>query len=86
MDTIPFGTRRNVYEPGFEWVNHSLYPKGHLPTPRLSIGSTPNIKYSAALFNVSAMSFGAISANAVLALNEAAKMGNFFHNTGEGKR
>jgi hypothetical protein len=84
-DTIPFGTRKDVYSPNFEWMNHSMYPKGHIATPRVEIGSTPNVKYSASLFNISAMSFGAISANAVLALNEAARRGKFYHNTGEGK-
>ena len=40
--------------------------------------------YSASLLNVSAMSYGALSQNAILALNGGAKLGNFYHNTGEG--
>ena len=61
-----------------------MYPvKQSTTTPRVSIGSS-HLPYSAALLNVSAMSFGSISANAVLALNTAAKKGDFYHNTGEG--
>ena len=84
IDTIPFGTRRDVYQSGYEWANHSMYPKGHVEIPRITVGSVPGIQYSAALFNISAMSFGSLSANAILALNTAAKKGNFYHNTGEG--
>jgi glutamate synthase domain-containing protein 2 len=61
-----------------------MYPKPHIDVPRIMIGSIPGIQYSAALFNVSALSFGAISANAVRALNEGARRGGFYHNTGEG--
>lgn len=85
-DTIPFGTVEDVYETGYEWVNHSLSPKkmGHADV-RVMIGG-PDCKqpYSASLLNISAMSFGALSKNAVIALNQGAKIGGFAHNTGEG--
>jgi glutamate synthase domain-containing protein 2 len=86
MSTLPFGTQKNVYAVGYEWVNHSLSPKHlHFQDLRVTIGG-PDCKqpYSASLFNVSAMSFGALSSAAVLSLNGGAKLGNFAHNTGEG--
>jgi hypothetical protein len=70
---------------GYEWINHSLQPtvlKTH--DFRVTIGETRAQPYSASLFNISAMSFGALSANAILALNAGAKRGNFAHDTGEG--
>ena len=85
-DTIPFGTERDVYSEGYEWISHSLQAL-HPPDepPRIVIGG-PDCKqpYAAALLNVSAMSYGSLSPNAVLALNEGAKRGGFYHNTGEG--
>lgn len=85
-DKRPFGTRLNVYEPGFAWVNHSFQPR-HIEDWdfRETIGG-PNCKqpYSASVYNISAMSFGALSANAISALNKGAKMGGFAHDTGEG--
>lgn len=85
-DTLPFGTRKNVYETGYEWVNHSIWPTT-VPkeNERILIGG-PHCKkpYSASLFNISAMSYGALSDNAITALNRGAKMGGFYHNTGEG--
>jgi len=85
-DTLPFGARMDMYESGYEWLSHSVWPK-HVPeeNKRITVGG-PHCKqpYSASIFNISAMSFGAISENAILALNEGAKMGNFYHNTGEG--
>jgi glutamate synthase domain-containing protein 2 len=85
-DTIPFGTEENVYAVGYEWMNHSLLAK-HPPEelPRVVVGG-PDCKqpYSAALLNVSAMSYGALSRNAIMALNRGAKLGEFAHNTGEG--
>lgn len=86
LDTLPFGTQINVYEVGYEWINHSMLPKHVDPeTLRVEVGGL-NCKqpYSASLFNISAMSYGSLSANAVLALNGGAKDGNFAHNTGEG--
>jgi len=85
-DTIPFGTLKDVYETGYEWVNHSMQPLHLQPKDlRVSVGGPDcDQPYSASILNISAMSFGALSKNAVLALNQGAKMGNFAHNTGEG--
>ena len=85
-DKRPFGTQLNVYEAQYEWMNHSIAPSdidNH--DFRIAIGGPDCAKpYSASVFNISAMSFGALSANAILALNEGAKRGNFCHDTGEG--
>ncbi len=86
LNTHPFGTKINVYEVGYEWINHAMMPMPPSKEDiRVSIGG-PDCKqpYSASIFNVSAMSFGALSKNAILALNKGAKAGNFYHNTGEG--
>ncbi len=85
-DTIPFGTQKNVYNVGYEWVNHSVQPKKVDPKQmRISVGGPLCKKpYSASLLNVGAMSFGSISKNAVLALNRGARLGEFAQNTGEG--
>ena len=85
-DTVAFGTRKNVYQVGYEWVNHSLHPeKVDLKSLRVTVGGNEcKQPYSASLLNISAMSFGSLSANAILALNGGAKEGNFAHNTGEG--
>jgi glutamate synthase domain-containing protein 2 len=85
-DTIPFGTKKNVYEVGYEWVNHSMRPVHIEPQDfRVIIGGKDCKKpYSASRFNISAMSFGSLSKNAVLALSQGAKIGHFAHNTGEG--
>lgn len=88
VDTTPFGTQLDVYEEGYEWMNHSIAARDFSDLnqdPRVLVGG-PDCKqpYSASIFNVSAMSFGSLSTNAVLALNAGAKMGNFAHNTGEG--
>jgi glutamate synthase domain-containing protein 2 len=86
LDTLPFGTRRNVYQIGYEWINHSLKPTNMNPTSeRITIGEkTCAYPYSAAMLNISAMSYGALSRNTVMALNQGARTGNFYHNTGEG--
>ncbi len=84
-DKRPFGTQRDVGAIGYEWLNHSLMPtelKRH--DFRVLIGEGRAQPYSASIFNISAMSFGALSANAILALNAGAKRGNFAHDTGEG--
>lgn len=86
VDKRAFGTQLDVYDPNYEWTNHSMAP-AHADTHdfRVEIGSPQCTKpYSASIFNISAMSFGALSPNAVLALNEGAKRGNFYHDTGEG--
>lgn len=82
-----FGTIQNVYETGYQYINHSMAPVP-MPNPeefRVTIGGSACLQpYSASIFNISAMSFGALSANAVLSLNGGAKLGNFAHDTGEG--
>jgi len=84
-DKRPFGTQLDVYEPGYEWMNHSIAPAPQSPSDfRLMIGGDAAQPYSASVFNISAMSFGALSANAIRALNLGAKNGNFAHDTGEG--
>ncbi len=87
-DTTPFGTQMDVYRAGYEWLDHSLYAVNHKdvnPHPRVIVGDLDCKKpYNASLLNISAMSFGSLSKNAVLALNKGAKKGDFAHNTGEG--
>ncbi len=85
-DTRPFGTQFDVYRAGYEWINHSVYPISPEEThPRISFGG-PDCKqpYNASPMNISAMSFGALSKHAIMALNKGALLGNFAHNTGEG--
>ncbi len=83
----PFGTLMDVYGPGYEFIAHSTRPV-RVADPagfRLQVGGAQCAKpYSASVFNISAMSFGALSANAIRALNKGAKLGNFAHDTGEG--
>jgi glutamate synthase domain-containing protein 2 len=85
-DSIPFGTTLDVMAPGYQWINQSLLPtKIASHDFRISIGGKDCTQpYSASIFNISAMSFGSLSANAVMALNLGAKKGNFAHDTGEG--
>jgi glutamate synthase domain-containing protein 2 len=87
-DTTPFGTQLNVYEEGYEWMNHSIAAKNFqtlVQDPRVTVGGPDCTQpYTASIYNVSAMSFGSLSINAVLALNAGAKIGGFAHNTGEG--
>lgn len=85
-DSVPFGTERDIRAVGYEWVLHSMLPT-HVSEvePRITVGGPACKKpYSASRLNISAMSFGALSSNAILALNNGAKIGNFYHNTGEG--
>src|SRR5262245_41051899 len=86
LDTLPFGTQRDVYAVGYEWINHSLAPvHPDKSCSRVVVGGPACTQpYSASIFNVSAMSYGSLSKNAVLALNRGAKLGGFAHNTGEG--
>jgi glutamate synthase domain-containing protein 2 len=85
LDKRPFGSQLPMYEEGFEWMNHSLTPTrlDHSDF-RIDIGKRCEKPYSASVFNISAMSFGALSANAILSLNTGARMGGFYHDTGEG--
>ena len=84
-DKRPFGTQLDVAAHGYEWINHSMVPT-HIASHdfRVTIGAGRAQPYSASVFNISAMSFGALSANAILALNAGAKRGGFAHDTGEG--
>ena len=86
-ETIPFGTQHNVYAKGYEFVKHSLFPKNYhdISDERIVFGSDKcTQKYEGSIINISAMSFGSLSSNAIKALNQGAKMGGFAHNTGEG--
>lgn len=85
-DTVPFGTQRNLYEEGYEYVPHSIAPVHVDPKElRVTVGGRDCRKpYSASIFNISAMSYGSLSQNAVKALNGGAHDGHFAHNTGEG--
>src|SRR5688572_25129537 len=88
IDTIPFGTQLNVYSEGYEWMTHSINPLDHNKldhNPRVRVGNKDcKQPYDASVMNISAMSFGSLSANAIEALNAGAKIGGFAHNTGEG--
>ena len=85
-DTVPFGTQRDLYQAGAEWVQHSLRPYHIDPKSlRVQIGNFQcKQPYSASIFNVSAMSYGSLSQQAIRSLNGGAKLGGFYHNTGEG--
>ena len=84
-DKRPFGTMLDVHAEGYEWMNHTVSPT-QLDSHdfRVTIGAGRAQPYNASVFNISAMSFGALSANAILALNAGAKRGGFAHDTGEG--
>src|SRR6201996_5205695 len=86
LDKRPFGTQEDVYREGYEWMHHSVSPKTNANEKfRITIGGPDcSQPYSASVFNISAMSFGALSPNAVRALNAGAKKGGFAHDTGEG--
>jgi glutamate synthase domain-containing protein 2 len=86
VDKRPFGTQLDVYAPQYEWINHSIAPSDPPSHDfRIDIGGARcTAPYSASVFNISAMSFGALGANAIRALNAGAKRGGFFHDTGEG--
>ncbi|MFK7899344.1 MAG: glutamate synthase-related protein, partial [Cyclobacteriaceae bacterium] len=87
-DTTPFGTKLDLYKTGYEVMAHSVFPKleaelNHRPTTLIG-NSQCKQPYESSILNISAMSFGSLSKNAVLALNKGAKIGGFAHNTGEG--
>jgi glutamate synthase domain-containing protein 2 len=86
LDKRPFGTELDLYADHYEWINHSLAPaKIDSHDFRITIGGPQCTQpYLASVFNISAMSFGALSANAIRALNEGARRGGFYHDTGEG--
>jgi glutamate synthase domain-containing protein 2 len=85
-DKRPFGTELDLYATQYEWINHSLAPaKIDSQDFRVTVGGASCTQpYSVSVFNISAMSFGALSANAIRALNEGARRGGFYHDTGEG--
>jgi len=86
LDKVPYGTQLDLREAGIEWINHSIIPAAVQPHDfRVAVGG-PSCRapYSASVFNISALSFGALSANAILALNRGALAGGFAHDTGEG--
>lgn len=85
-DTRPFGTVFDVYRSGAEWINHSLAPSElNDKNPRILFGEENcSQPYAASPLNISAMSYGALSKTAIMALNKGAKMDGFAHNTGEG--
>lgn len=89
-DTLAFGTRRNVYDTRYEWGCHSMWPKDieeNEDAKVFTVGSSEfgtTKPYESSVLNISAMSYGAISDNAILALSSGAKLGGFYHNTGEG--
>ena len=84
LDKRPFGTQFDVYQEQYEWLHHSIAPTAAVPHDglRTTVGSAR--PYSASLLNISAMSYGSLSANAIRALNKGAKAGGFYHDTGEG--
>ncbi len=87
LESVPFGTRVNVYRDGYEWIGHSVSAirASDVMDLRVTVGG-PDCRqpYRASILNISALSFGALSRNAILALNRGAKIGGFAHNTGEG--
>ncbi len=87
-ETIPFGTQLNVYAEGYEWMCHSVSPKDFKTldhNPRVLFGNKDcKQPYSGSILNISAMSYGSLSKQAVEAMNAGAKLGGFAHNTGEG--
>ncbi len=96
VDKRPFGTQLNVHADGYEWINHSVAPTTvatHDFRTTIGLDAATGLQpassgctqpYSASVFSISAMSFGALSANAILALNQGAQRGHFAHDTGEG--
>jgi glutamate synthase domain-containing protein 2 len=86
-DKRPLGTIDDIYRDGTEWLMHTISPKQHIKPEDLRVavgGSQCKKPYSISVFNISAMSFGSLSGNAIMALNKGAKMGGFAHDTGEG--
>ena len=85
-ETVAFGMQSNPNAPGFEWAAHSVYPTSLKENDlRVLIGNHfCKQPYNASIYNIGAMSYGALSKTAVTALNEGARLGGFAHNTGEG--
>jgi glutamate synthase domain-containing protein 2 len=84
-DVRPFGSLHDPYAIDYEWINHSITPSSIDSADfRITIGAASAQPYSASVFNISAMSFGSLSAAAIRALNAGARRGGFYHDTGEG--
>ena len=88
LDTAPFGTQFNVYDTGHEWMNHSIAALSSHEldnNPKIVVGGPDCLQpYEASILNISAMSYGSLSQNAIMALNGGAALEGFAHNTGEG--
>ncbi len=86
LDKRPFGTQYDVYESRYEWLHHSMAPRPLPHEPFRVLVGGPDCKkpYSASVLNISAMSYGSLSANAIRSLNKGARIGGFAHDTGEG--
>ncbi|WP_339718941.1 FMN-binding glutamate synthase family protein [uncultured Paraglaciecola sp.] len=88
QDSVPYGTKVDTQAVGYEWIGHSLaaiHADEETLSQRIVVGGSDCLQpYSASVFNISAMSYGALSGNAIEALNKGAKKGGFYHNTGEG--
>lgn len=85
LDKRPFGSQLEMNAEGYEWMYHSMLPVEIEDTDfRVTVGADRAQPYRCSVFNISAMSFGSLSANAILALNRGARMGGFYHDTGEG--
>lgn len=84
--TTPFGTQLELNQTDYEGIKHSIFPtKVSEVLPRVVVGGPDCLQpYNASRLNISAMSFGSLSENAIVSLNKGAKKGNFYHNTGEG--
>ena len=84
-DVRPFGSLHDPYAVDYEWINHSLAPARIASADfRIVVGAGRARPYAASVFNISAMSFGSLSAAAIRALNGGARQGGFYHDTGEG--
>ncbi|MGB7406381.1 MAG: glutamate synthase-related protein, partial [Pacificimonas sp.] len=85
-DAQPFGTELDVYAAEFEWLSHSMSPEPDaVHDPRVPVGNSQSSKsYMASALNISAMSYGSLGSHAIMALNRGAKLGGFYHDTGEG--
>jgi glutamate synthase domain-containing protein 2 len=85
-DKRGFGSIKSMYGPEGEWLGHSNAPCHPDPNSfRIVVGGPSCLQpYSLSVFNISAMSFGSLSPNAIRALNKGAKLGGFAHDTGEG--
>jgi glutamate synthase domain-containing protein 2 len=88
QDAVPYGTKLDTQAVGYEWIGHSLaaiHADKETTSQRIKVGGADCLQpYWASVFNISAMSYGSLSSNAIEALNKGAKQGGFYHNTGEG--